>query len=120
MKFDKEMAWNLILIVSIILIVNGISDSGDPDKKTARVGQDQTIVGIAGIATFAGKKAVAPLLAGWPLVAAILGITFLAPNIFSNWVDTIRDLISPSSIAIPGWIWIAGFFVLALMILKKK
>jgi hypothetical protein len=113
-KMNSDTVWNLILIVSILLIINGMSDSESPDKKTAQAGQGQGAAGGVGVASFIAKKA-NPLLA----MGAVLSALFFAPNIISNWVNQIGNLFSPSP-SIPGWVWIAGFFVLLLLVLKKK
>ena len=116
MKFDKDMVWNIILIVSVIMIVNGVSNSGDTDKKTVQAGQDQAAIGTVGaMASFIGKKQLVWGLAGKWVVTLILGGLALLPGFFKNTIDIFRP--QPS---IPSWIWIGGVLILSLMIFRKK
>lgn len=110
MKIDKEMMWNILLVVSVILIINGMSHSGDTDKKTAEVANSQATAGALGAIGFVMKKTV------WPaaVIATIGGLIYLIPNFFGNIVD----LVNPQP-SIPSWVWIAGFLILALLIFRK-
>lgn len=120
MTIKKETIWNIVLIVSIFLIITGVPDVGDKDKKAARVAQDQTALGTVGvIASFIGKKQVA--VAAAPLIPAfvwvwgtIVTVVALIPGLFENFLNIGKTA------AIPGWIWIVGFLILILMVLKKK
>jgi len=115
MKVDKDMVWNIILIVSIIMIVNGLSHQGDTDKKTAQAGQDQATIGTVGaVASFIGKKQIWGIASQW-FVGLVLGLVALLPGFFKN----IMDLFRPQP-TIPSWIWVGGFLILALMIFRKK
>ena len=119
MEFNKELAWNIVLIVSVILIINGLQSAGDPDKKAAQAGQNTATLGAVGLAATGFQKA-APFLLGlgmwriivWPVAAVV---TFFG----SKLTGTIGDIINPSP-AIPGWIWIGAFIILALLIMKGK
>lgn len=113
----KDTIWNFFLIVSILIMINGMTNMGDPDKKNAQAAADQTGLGALGAAAaFIGKKGFAITM---PIVALILGGAFLTPLIAGNWADTIRDLFAPQP-TIPSWVWIAGFGILLIMVLKKK
>ena len=110
---NKEQLWNIVLIISIILIIHGITQSGSSDKKTAQAGQQEAIAGGGGLLAFAMKKQV--LFTGamlWVMIAA--GGLFLAPTIFSSW----RNLFSPA--IVPGWVWIIGFAMLFIMMMNRK
>ena len=120
MKFDKETIWNIVLIVSIIMIIHGMSNAGDKDKKSAQAAQDETAIGSIGVvASFIGKKAAFPAVLAWPLVTGIVAMFALGPSVFTGWVDSITNLFNPQP-GIPIWVWIAGFLVIILMVLKKK
>ncbi len=111
---------NIILIVSIILIIHGITQTGSEDKKTAQAGQTEVVTGTMGLgATTLFKKQFLPAVAFIPgfvwVIGGILTIGLVAPGIIGNIVDIFRP--AP---AIPSWVWIAGFAVLALMAFRKK
>ncbi len=116
---DKDMIWNIILIVSMLLIINGIGDMGDSDKKTAQAAQGEAAIGTAGVVVFVFKKSVVPLLAGGWLVALILGGALAAPKIFTGWVGAFKDIFAPTP-TIPGYVWIGAFFVIIFMMISRK
>lgn len=116
LKMDKDMVWNLILTISIILIVSGFSNTGDSDKKTAQVAQGQAGVGVAGVAAF-GLKRVGFLAAAAAPIVYTLGAIFV---FFGNKLTGfIADIFNPSP-GIPSWVWIGAFFIIALMVLRGK
>ncbi len=114
MKMDKDMMWNIILIVSLILIINGIPDVGDSDKKTAQAAQGQAAAGVVGIGAFIMKKSVifTSVSALWVVVPAI---ALMIPGLINN----VLDIFKPSP-TIPGWVWIGAFFVIVFMIIARK
>lgn len=120
MKTNKEGVWNIILIVSLLLIIHGMSNSDDSDKKTAQAAQSEAAIGGIGVV----GSIVAKKQAFWSvgLVKALpwlVGLFALLPNIFSSWFNTITGMFNPQP-SIPSWIWIGGFVILFLIILKKK
>lgn len=117
MKFNEDLAWNIILVVSIFLILNGMADIGDKDKKAAQVAQNEAAIGAGGAIAFMFKKQVAALaIPGFVwLWGTIVGVGLVAPGIFGNIINIFRP--SPS---IPSWIWIGAFIVIIFMLMSKK
>ena len=123
MKTDDNKIWNIILIASIILIIHGISNSGDIDKKTAQAGQNEATIGGGGLIVSGIRKqmaaAVAPVagfFGGGPVVwfMLIIGTLFLIPGMWRN----LSGLWSQPTI--PGWVWVGAFIVLIFIVLKKR
>lgn len=107
---NKDALWNLVLIVSLVLLIHGLSNTGDKDKKAAEIAQSESIIGSVGLASFVGKKAfawvgLAKVLA-WPLVGFLLSLPFTIKNVFS------------SSPTIPAWAWVVGAVLLFLIIAR--
>lgn len=118
MKMNSNTIWTIILVISLFLIIHGMSNSGDTDKKTAQAAQSETVAGsIGAIASFIGKKGIWGIgVAAMPwVIGGIMGLLLLIPNFLGNMIDLFRP--TPS---IPVWVWIVGFFVLILLVLKKK
>lgn len=106
---NKDTMWNIVLIISVILILHGMTNVGDTDKKTADAAAGETGLGAIGaVASAIGKKAI------WPLLGPILLILAAGPFILGNW----KNFFFPQSI--PMWVWIAGFFILFMMMSSKK
>jgi len=106
----SDKAWNIILVFSVILIIHGMINAGDEDKKVAQAGQDEAAVGTVGaLVSFAGKKAIAPVMI-WTIVGVVAAVPFL----FTQF----RNLIAPPTI--PGWVWIAGIGLLFFMVMMNK
>lgn len=113
MKIKSQTFWNIILVLSLILIIHGMSDINDPDKKTAEAAQDETVAGTFGaIASAIAKKQFAITGA---VTVLILGGMVLAPSFLGRIVDIFRP--QPT---IPVWVYAAGFLVLLLMVLRRK
>jgi hypothetical protein len=116
----KDTIWNIVLIVSIILIIHGISNTGDLDKKTAQAAQNEAVIGGVGVvASFISKKGMAQaalaVIPGWGWAAAVV-VTLLmfVPGIIKNFMSIFRQ---PS---VPGYVWIGAFLVILFMIMKRK
>ncbi len=110
----NDRVWNIILIISLILIVHGMTQTGSEDKKAAQAGQSEVAVGsTTGALSFIMKKQV--LLTGamvWVMVAA--GGLFLAPTILRGW----KNLFFPPTV--PSWIMIVGLGMLFMVIRGRK
>ena len=111
-----DLIWNIILIVSIILIINGMGDVNDLDKKTAEVAQDKSTVGAIGIGAFVMKKSVflsaaAIKLLIWPLVAVFIA----SPTVLSRFISIFKP--APT---IPIFVWIIGGVMLMFILMKKN
>lgn len=104
---NKDKIWNIILIISIILIIHGLAKTGSTDKKEAQAGQDQTTIGAIGATTSFIMKKTNPWL-------IFLAVSASLPFIFTQY----KSLFFPPSI--PGWVYGAGFLVLFLMVTRRK
>ena len=109
MKEDKF--WTILLIVSIFLLIQGMSNIGDKDKKTAQAAQGESTAGAVGLVAFAIKKGVFWTV---PMVWAFIGMAGIAPFVFGQW----RNLFFPPSI--PSWVWIGAFAVLIFIVMSRK
>lgn len=108
MKLDM---WTIILIASLFLIFQGITDAGAvDDKKTAQLAQGEAAAGGAGLIAFAVKKAVWPAAVIW----AFAGVAALIPFIFGQF----KNLVSPPTI--PTWVWIGAGVVMLFMMMSMK
>ncbi len=106
----KETIWYIFLGISVLLIINGMSHSSDPDKKTAQAAQGETAIGAGGVVAFVMKKS-----AAWVVpMLAIAGLVAALPMVIGQF----KNLISPPTI--PTWVWIAGFGLMFLMIVGRK
>ena len=117
---ENNKLLNIILIVSIILVIHGMTQTGSEDKKMAQAGQTEVATGTIGLgATTIFKKQFLPALAFIPgfvwAIGGILTIGLVAPGIVGNIVDIFRP--QPT---IPIWVWIAGFAILVLMAFRRK
>ena len=113
MKNDK--IWNIILLISVIMLIHGMSNSGDSDKKTAQVAQGETIAGASGaVVSMLGKKGFLAAIAA-PAIWAIAALIFLAPQWIGNWAN----LFNPAP-SIPIWVWVVGFGLLFIMLTKRN
>jgi len=117
MMAKHKTLWNIILVISVLMILHGMSNQGDSDKKTAQAAQGETAVGAAGVAAFVMKKQIYGVLgtfAGTGLFALIGGILLLGPFILGQW----KNLFFPP--AIPTWVYFAGFGLIFLMLMMNK
>ena len=114
MKFDNEMIWNIVLIVSVILIINGLSHSGDKDKKAAQAGQNTATLGAIGLASTGFAKTT--LLGVGPAIWKVIAWPLAALTAF--FTNKVGNIVSPAP-SVPSWIWIGGFLILALLIFRK-
>lgn len=106
---NKDQILNIVLVISLFLVIHGMTQTGDPDKKTAQAGADETAIGTVGaVGSFIMKKTVVPWFA-WMIVVG--AIPFLWNNIKSMFV---------SSPTIPMWVWIGAGIILLIVVLKKK
>ena len=118
---NKDQIWNIVLIISIILIIHGMAKVGDLDKKTAEAAQGETAIGITGtVVYFIGKKGVAQgifaVIPGWGWAAAVIvTLAMFVPGIIKNIISIFKP--TPT---IPSWVWIAGFILLFVMISSRK
>jgi len=121
MKLNNvQIFWIVILGISLLFLFNGYGDSASPDKKTAQVGTDQVVVGVVGTGTslfFLKRVAVAALAPGlWKVIAwPVVGLMTLLPGIFERALNIFRPQPSISPI-----VWIIGFVVLIIIVLKMK
>lgn len=120
---NKEQIWNIILIISIILIIHGMTKTGSPDKKEAQAGTSETQIGAVGLGVSSIYKKqlwLGASAAVWKAIAIPLAmlIAFL-PNIFTNFINAFKNVFSPQP-TIPIWVYIAGFAVLVLFLSRKK
>lgn len=104
-----------IVIISAGLILHGATTEVT-DKKTADSTGAEIMAGTAGLAGAVARKGFALT---WPLVGLILGGMALSPNIFTGWINSIRNLFNPAP-AIPSWVWIVGFVLLFLMVIGNR
>ena len=115
---NKEQIWNILLVISIILIIHGMTKTGSIDKKEAQAGTDEATIGAVGaVGSFIMKKriwGIGAAMAPW-FVAGISALLLLIPNFLGNMINLFRP--QPT---IPIWIWGAGIIVLLFMVLRKK
>lgn len=117
---NKEQIWNIVLIISIILVIHGLTKTGSPDKKEAQAGQSETTLGTIGTISSIIKKRIAPAVAAaaapalWPLVLTIGGLVFLFPHFLTNLFGVFK-----STPTIPMWVWAVGFFILFLFVMRR-
>lgn len=116
MTANKDAIWNIILIISILLIIQGMPHIGDKDKKAAQAAQGETAIGTAGAVAFAFKK---QILWTWPIVGLILGGALVAPKVFTGWIDAFKNIFAPTP-TIPGYVWIGAFLVIMFLIISRK
>jgi len=109
---NKEQIWNIVLVISLILIFHGMMNGGSDDKKTAEAGGAETGLGTAGaIVSFAAKKQLI-----WYAVPLIVGaFLLLGPNIVTNWIN----LFNPQA-GIPMWVWGIAIVIIFMMVTNKK
>lgn len=115
---NKEQIWNIVLIISIILVIQGLTKTGSPDKKEAQVGQGQTALGTIGVASsFFGRKMVVPAVV--PGFVWVWGVFLAVASMVPNLITGIFGIFKPQP-SIPMWVWVVGFALLAFMVLRKK
>ena len=105
---NKDQIWNIVLIISIILIIHGMTKTGSSDKKEAQAGASETTLGAVGAAgSFIAKKTV-----WW---YGFLAVTAALPFIINQW----DNLFSPQP-TIPLWVYVIGFIILFMFVIRKK
>lgn len=107
MKINDKIVWNIILVVSIFLLVQGFMNVGDKDKKMAQAAQGEAAAGAVGVAAFVAKKA-------FPVWGIVLVFGAALPFILGQW----KNLIFPPTI--PSWVWIGALILLFFMITGRR
>jgi len=100
----------LVLIISLIALSSSLED-GEKEGKKQAVGTTLALTGTVGSLAWMG-------LLGNPItwvVGGIAALLFLGPGLITNWMDLFRP--QPT---IPIWVYIAGFLVLMMFVMRKK
>jgi len=117
---DRNKLVIIIMVVSIFLVIHGISQTGSKDKKAAQAAQGEVMVGTIGFgATTLFKKQILPAIAFIPTFMWVIGGVIAAGLFIPGAIGNIVDIFRPQP-TIPGWVWIVGFFILALMVIGNK
>ncbi len=113
---------NLILLIILItgLVMMNQTDEDEAKKEVKIPGFGS---GWAGTVTIGAGAMLLGRLGGflgalgpWGWTAmGIAALVLIGPSIIGNWMDLAKP--DPT---IPGWVWIASFFVIMLMIISRK
>ena len=115
MKLMEFIEKYKILIAITILLIYFSATANDIYKKESFMGMGPgtyKIVQTGGLAAIGAT--ILKFMGPWGL--GIGAVLLLGPMIWTNWAN----LFHPATQTIPSWIYIAGFGILAIYILKRK
>lgn len=112
----NEQTKKILIIVGLVILFIGITDTKKTGWPTAGTSWGTTALIGGGVATapwWAPALAAHPI--GWIIGGGLLLLLFAGPGLISSW----GNVFNPQP-TIPIWVWIAGFAILLLMVLRKK